>query len=447
MEIRDPIHGFIQVADYLEPFLALPVLQRLRRIRQTAMTYLVYPGANHTRFEHSLGCMHVASRLARTLKLSDESVIEAVKIAALLHDIGHGPFSHVSEQLFARYADEEIKKESGNDIHEQITVSLIRHDEGVKRLVGKLADKVTELIRKPKLKRSVEHDIVNGPFDADKLDYLLRDSHCVGVKYGIFDLERIVNTAVRISDGQDSYMGVKEDGVWAVEQLVVAKRYMNLQVYRHHTRLITDAMLVRAIEIAMEDNVSGVNELYHFSDTKEFVQQFLKWDDETLIRAILDGNSGASREYMERLLSRRLLKEVYSKYILKFEDALVRDKISRLSLSKLREAEEKIAVVLSRQPGIQTLEPKFVIAGILNIDNPTFRLPGVEIKIDDIIVVLKDNNRQKAADYPGSIIGSAGKEKEIFVKVYTTIDDIGKEDRERVCKEVEAEITEIFVNI
>ena len=93
------------------------------------------------------------------------------------------------------------------------------------------------------------------------------------------------------------------------------------------------------------------------------------------------------------------------------------------------------------------MEPKFVIADILNIDNPTFRPPGVEIKVDDIIVVLKDNNRKKASDYQGSIIGSAGKEKDIFVKVYATIDDIGKEDRERVCKEVEAEITEIFVNI
>lgn len=227
MEIRDPIHGFIEIDDYLEPFLDLPVMIRARRLKQTAMTFWVYPGANHTRFEHLLGCMHVAGRLAKALEIQGDAV-RTIKTAALLHDIGHGPFSHVSEQLFREYTDEKVRTASGNDIHEEITATLIRHDEGVKALVGDDAEKVIELILGAKT-RTVEHDIVNGPFDADKLDYLLRDSHCAGVKYGIFDLERIVNTVIEITNGQDSYMGIAEDGFWAVEQLVLAKRYMNLQ--------------------------------------------------------------------------------------------------------------------------------------------------------------------------------------------------------------------------
>jgi HD superfamily phosphohydrolase len=226
---------------------------------------------------------------------------------------------------------------------------------------------------------------------------------------------------------------------------------MNLQVYRHHTRLITDAMLVRAIEIAVEDNVSGINELYHYSDTKEFVQGFLNWDDENLIRAILDSPSSASKELMDRLRARRLLKEVYSKKVTDFEDALVIDKISRLSKPdykpKLKEAEKHIAELLTRQTGMQKVEPKFVIVDILNIGHPTFRPPGVEIKIDDIIVVQENKNRKKASDYEGSIIGSAREEKDIFVKVYATMDDIGRDDRERMHRDMEGGITEIFVKI
>ena len=126
MEIRDPVHGFITVEDSIEPLLNSALMQRLRRIKQTAMANLVYPGANHTRFEHSIGCMHVAGRLAKALGCTDTE-IELIKKTALLHDIGHGPFSHVSEQLLAKY----VPSNKGNlteEIHEEITRLAIKGD-------------------------------------------------------------------------------------------------------------------------------------------------------------------------------------------------------------------------------------------------------------------------------------------------------------------------------
>lgn len=273
MEIRDPVHGFITVKEYVEPLLNLALMQRLRRIRQTAMANLVYPGANHTRFEHSLGCMHVAGRLANALKLGSKDV-ELIEKAALLHDVGHGPFSHVSEQLLAQYASPESNG-SVENVHEEITRLAIDGDSQLAKLLQGDKSRVLDLLKKPRV-RSMSHDIISGPFDADKLDYLLRDSHYAGVKYGTFDLERIVNTVVQIKDGQETYMGIGEDGYWAVEQVLLAKHHMNLQVYRHRVRLITDAMLVRAIEIAIRDGHQDIKDLYQFRPDTGFVLNYLK---------------------------------------------------------------------------------------------------------------------------------------------------------------------------
>ena len=343
MEIRDPVHGFISVEWGLEPFLNLPLVQRLRRIRQTAMANLVYPGANHTRFEHSLGCMHIAGRLARKLKLPPEEV-ELIEKAALLHDVGHGPFSHVSEQLLAQYAPVGGRGKV-EEIHEEITILAIEGDARLSTLLGGRKGNVLELIRGRV--RSTRHDIISGPFDADKLDYLLRDSHFCGVKYGAFDLERIVNTVTPIGEGPENYMGINEDGFLAVEQMILAKHHMNLQVYRHRVRLITDAMLVRAIEIAIRDGQQDLKALYDFRPTKGFIDNYLKWDDEALMRVLRNSQSQKAKEYAERLLDRRLLKVVYSKYIKDFRDALQRDRVAKLERPGLSKVEQEIAAALS----------------------------------------------------------------------------------------------------
>jgi len=444
-EIRDPIHGFITIDDTLEPFLNLAVMHRARRIKQTALTYLVYPGANHTRFEHLLGCMHIARRLSEQL-IPMQSVRDIVRIAALLHDIGHGPLSHVSEQLFEQYTDPSIRQELTDDIHEEITATLIRYDEEISKLVGKYQDQVIELILKAK-RRTVEHDIINGPFDADKLDYLLRDSYYSGVKYGVFDLERIIRSVVRLQSGPESYMGIEEDGFWAVEQLVLAKRYMTLQVYRHRIRLITDAMYVRAVQYAIDEGIKEIRELYSFVPTKEYVKRYLYWDDESVFRTILEKSSGVAKGYINRLRSRNLLKEVYSKNIKGFTDAPIRNRISKLTFSDSKNAEREIAHILDRHLNPKKIDPAFVIIYLLTIDNPTYRPPSIEIKINDILIHYKNGKVDSADNYPDSIIGSADEDKQNFIYVYAEMDGIDEGNRMKVKQAIDSEITEVFANI
>jgi len=255
LTIRDPVHGFVR-ADALEAALinSRPV-QRLRFIRQLGLTYMVYPGAEHSRFSHALGAMELAGRVYDALAAKSDGVLpqgpgaverRAVRAAALLHDIGHAPFSHSAEELF----DEGID-------HEEMTRRLIAHEEiaGIfDRLGGPLDERrVAGLIAggNPEQapgrasaddERGVERllaQIISGELDVDKMDYLLRDSLFCGVRYGSYDLDRLLDTMLPIegspSDRSSSPgrwgIGVDEGGVHALEALVLARYYMFTQVY------------------------------------------------------------------------------------------------------------------------------------------------------------------------------------------------------------------------
>ena len=190
--VRDPVHNFIRLRDRELRLADTPVFQRLRGIRQLALANLVYPSALHTRFEHSLGVCHVAGLMAEELSLG-EGDTELVRYAALLHDLGHGPFSHVSEAALDRFADKNTVPlgQNRDKIHELITARLIQTDRGIQRVVGAhTCEEVARLLSKghgqPALKA-----IVSGPLDADKQDYLLRDSNCCGVTYGVYDIHQL----------------------------------------------------------------------------------------------------------------------------------------------------------------------------------------------------------------------------------------------------------------
>jgi HD superfamily phosphohydrolase len=162
LEIRDPIHGFIQPEGIEIDLLDSMPMQRLRGIKQLALASLVYPGAHHTRFEHSLGAMHVADRMAKAVGLTGERR-RLVRLATLLHDLGHGPFSHVAEQLLERFGNRDLIDEARVDaIHERITLDVIRRDPGIRRVLGRRLDPVIGLIQKSDI-GSVERDIVSGP--------------------------------------------------------------------------------------------------------------------------------------------------------------------------------------------------------------------------------------------------------------------------------------------
>jgi len=245
LSIRDPVHGFIR-ADPLEAALidSRPV-QRLRWIRQLGLTFMVFPGAEHSRFSHALGAMHLAGRLYDALTARGGAPFPAgagtrerrlVRAAALLHDVGHAPFSHSAEGQF----------EGGID-HEEMTRRLLATDEIAavfERLGGGLAAAdVARLLAagageaegeaEPAADQRLLAQIVSGELDADKMDYLLRDGLYCGVRYGSYDLERLLDTVAAIEDPETGGwgIGVDEGGVHALEALVMARYYMFTQVY------------------------------------------------------------------------------------------------------------------------------------------------------------------------------------------------------------------------
>ena len=226
-EFRCPIYGFITLSNWEREIISQPAFQRLRRIGQLAFTNYVYPGAMHTRFEHSLGVMHMATMLydgiverCRELLESEFGYDEAgfkryrvlVRLAALLHDVGHSPFSHASEELFP-LKDDSIKSEKYT--HEEYSTTIIRRDFAdvinnhlANNNYGFTTDTVVALIEgSDEAKSSLFwNDLIDSQMDADRMDYLLRDSHHAGVDYGRFDWRRLVQTveAVPGVDGKDS---------------------------------------------------------------------------------------------------------------------------------------------------------------------------------------------------------------------------------------------------
>jgi len=293
----------------------LDLLQRLRGIRQLAMASLVYPGALHTRFDHTLGVAHVAGQMADELKL-DNDERNLVRQAALLHDIGHGPFSHVSEYALERFANRNalpagLKKEK---IHEIITAHLIRSHKSLGKRIGQeRCNQIAELLSNgtgdPILK-----SIVSGPLDADKQDYLLRDSLFAGVNYGVFDIHQLQRSLLAESLEGQKELVIRADGVHAVEQFVLAKYYLTTMVYRHKVRLVSDQMFVRAIILGVEnDNNQELSRLYTFQNTAAFYENYLKWNDAKFMLKF--GEEGKPKakctQLLKRLNQRELLKRVF----------------------------------------------------------------------------------------------------------------------------------------
>ena len=188
---RDPVHGFIELEPHEVRLVDTPCFQRLRRIRQLAMADLAFHGAVHTRFDHSLGTCHVAGRVAAQLEL-DPAQRRLVRLAALLHDVGHGPFSHVFDDILEAVWEEEGRDVRSEKPHELISRTILGRDRGISDILSaterqQLASLLDRGYGDPLLK-----DIVSGSLDADKMDYLLRDSYFCGVRYGVYDLDQLL---------------------------------------------------------------------------------------------------------------------------------------------------------------------------------------------------------------------------------------------------------------
>ena len=296
LSIRDPIHGFVR-ADALEAALidSRPV-QRLRSIRQLGLTHLVFPGAEHSRFSHALGAMELAGRVYDALAARSRGRLpqgpgsperRALRAAALLHDVGHAPFSHSAEELFDDGIDHEEMTRRLLD-HPEIAGPFEHHGAGpgggvdpsrVSGLVGGQATGIDRLLAQ----------VVSGELDVDKMDYLLRDSLYCGVRYGSYDLDRLLDTILPIEDPETGEwgIGVDEGGVHALEALVLARYYMFTQVYFN---VISKAMELHLSRWLAESGWRWPSE----------PDAFLEHDDVTVTSAMRASDNLHARALVER---------------------------------------------------------------------------------------------------------------------------------------------------
>jgi HD superfamily phosphohydrolase len=343
LELRDPVHGFIYRDADERDVMDTTVFQRLRKLRQLAMATLVYPGATHSRFEHSLGAFHLAGKVADALQV-DDTERRLVRLAALLHDIGHGPFSHVTEPILREHTPNEKLGADVQEskIHELISWKIIADAPELARLISdKHREQIVGLLRGT-WGHSYLQEIVSGPVDADKQDYLLRDSLFSGVKYGIYDQERLSNTLLVHDDNNDSFLAISIDGIHALEQFVLAKYYMTTQVYRHKIRLITDQMIARAITLGIKkDKIAWLKALYSYDGSADYIKEYLCWFDDRVVNEILDKRTpeGYAKDLFLRLQNRWLFKCIFDADPNEFPDPNVRNFVfgSRDFYTKLEE--------------------------------------------------------------------------------------------------------------
>ena len=336
-EMRDPIHGFIKLSKKEKRLIDTQVFQRLRRIRQLAMTFLVYPGAAHTRFDHSIGVMHIAGRICTRLqelnpsRISDKDV-DRVRLAALLHDVGHGPFSHVSEHLLDEFTYDKTDKDKPREkIHEKITVDIIQTDPEINAIFrdegrDEEQDFVIEMIEGKEKRWDWRRDIVSSELDADKMDYLLRDSYFAGVKYGLYDLEKLIESCL-LTERLNTPLAISSKGIYALEQILLARHHMTQQVYWHRVGLISTEMIIRGLTLALDAKNPEMTRLYRYPEKnneesdqnykqrkKDFIQNYLKYHDEKVIDILKNGTQEdvpeAARDIFNRLYNRNLFKMV-----------------------------------------------------------------------------------------------------------------------------------------
>jgi HD superfamily phosphohydrolase len=342
-EIKDPIHGYVYVTEAEKKLIDSFPVQRLHRLRQLAGAEYVYPGANHTRFEHSIGVMHLAGRLAETSYLSQylsEDDIQKVRIAALLHDVGHGPFSHVFEHLLVKFL---------NKTHEDLNIWIVQKSE-LKDLLSDLGYDPNELaklsvglLHKPG--RAFMDQIIRSAVDVDKLDFVVRDTYHTGAEYGYVDVFRIIH----MLDVLDENLAVDLGALSALESLILARIESFKSIYFHRVGRAAQLMLVAAMEEA-KDELGLVN----FQSPEEYLalNDYTMW---TMLK-----NCKKSKGLIEKLERRRLLKCAYD------QTFYVKDKTVS-SIFSVEEIRNQMRNKIASEAGVK---PQSVV-----IDVPT--LPSV----------------------------------------------------------------------
>lgn len=370
--IRDSVYGDISLNDFEVQIMDMPQFQRLRRIKQLGLISLIYPGATHTRFEHSIGTMNLGFKLSEELGLENDE-IELIRASALLHDIGHGPFSHVSEGVLSVP-------------HEELTKFVITQT-SMKDLLEEKFD-VSEIVDIISGKGYLG-PIVSGELDVDRMDYLMRDSHNTGVAYGIIDYERIISN-LKLEDGL--ILDIK--GVQAAEGALVSRYFMYPSVYQHHTTRIVNSMFRRALTRVFDEGIIEEKDIY-------------KYDDAELIGVFRHCENEFVNDIMSRLDNRRVMKRVKT---IRLDNFKYPEKMYKIEQKTLRKAEEEIAedydidkdyvfINIAEYPRFDEMKTQVNVDGKLypltEISNIIGALSKARFNIPDISVYVDDSEKPK----------------------------------------------------
>ncbi|MDO5860476.1 HD domain-containing protein [Methanobrevibacter sp.] len=371
--IRDSVYGDISLTKFEEHVMNMPQFQRLRRIKQLGLISLIYPGANHTRFEHSVGTMNLGSKLATELGL-DNDEIELIRISALLHDIGHGPFSHVSEGVLSVP-------------HEELTKYVVTKT-SMRDLLEEKFD-VNEIVNIVNGKGHLG-PIVSGELDVDRMDYLLRDSHNTGVAYGVIDYERIISNLKL--ENESLILNIK--GVQAAEGALVSRYFMYPSVYQHHTTRIVNSMFRRSLKKVIDEGIINENSIYQYDDTD-------------IVSIFRNCNNKYVNEIMSRLDNRNLLKRVKT---IRLDNFKVPEKMYKIKSEELRKAESEIAedykidkdyvfINIAEYPRFDEMKTQVDLEGKLypltEISNIISALSKARFNIPDISVYVPEEEKPK----------------------------------------------------
>ena len=326
--INDPVHGFIKIPyEILYDVLEHRYFQRLRRISQTGLLSLVFPGATHTRFHHALGAMHLMFTALETLKLKNVKISDeeekAALLAILLHDVGHGPYSHALESLLME-----------DWHHEKLSILLMKklNDE----FNGEL-DLAIEMFQ-GKYHRKFFNQLITSQLDVDRLDYLKRDSFFTGVSEGSVNTQRIIS----MMNVKDDELLIDEKGVYSIENFLTARMFMYWQVYYHKTSALAEHLLVKILSRAKQlisegKQVEAYGNLKYFlyktdfeKATEEDVNRFTQLDDTDVLSAIKtwqNADDFVLSYFCKAVVQRKFPKTVFSSQ--KFEESEILEKIER----------------------------------------------------------------------------------------------------------------------
>lgn len=330
---NDPIYGFITIPNALIfDLIEHKYFQRLRRITQMGLSYLVYPGAHHTRFHHAIGCMHLMQKTVNVLRFKGVTISEeeenALYIAILLHDIGHGPFSHAMEHSIVNSISHEA-------------ISLLFMQQLNKEFNGSLTLAIK--IFKGEHERQFLGQLISSQFDMDRADYLKRDSFYAGVAEGNINSERLITMLNVVDDA----LVIEEKGIYSVEKFLVARRFMYWQVYLHKTGLVAEQLLIRILKRAKEliknsENLNASTPLLYFLNHEISIENFdfntletfSKLDDFDVISAI------KTWQYHDDFVLRNLCSMIINRTLLKIKIKEKRFQNKRLQehIQKLMEA-------------------------------------------------------------------------------------------------------------